>query len=99
MKRDDNKEVKLTHHNDGTLPRVKPEKEIWTHITEIDSTNVKELLYNKKNTLIVEFHHGGKYHYSDVKPVEFEAILKAASIGKALREYTADSKPYYKITE
>lgn len=97
MKRNDNKKVTLTFTDESIPPIV----EIWTHITEIDSTNVKELLFNNKKdgVLIVEFHHGGKYHYSDIKPVEFETILNSPSIGKALREWTADKKaPYYKIS-
>lgn len=87
-------EVKLSFHEVEHEPII----EIWEQVDEIDSTNVEQLLYNKRDKLIVTFHHGGKHHYSDVSPLEFELVVQADSIGKALREHIINKgKPSYKI--
>lgn len=89
-------EVKLTFHEVSK----KPLTQVWEQVDEIESTNVAKLLYNKKDTLIVEFHHGGKHNYSNVSPAEYEMVVNADSIGKALREYVINpGKPSYKIGE
>lgn len=68
-------------------------------VDDIDSTNVSKLEYVKKQQeLKVVYHHGGKYLYKEVTKKEFNHIIEADSIGKAVREVCIiTNKPFTKL--
>lgn len=79
IQNDNLSEIKKQNKKDMKIEQI--------HITEIDSSNIKELLYTPStNILITTFKRGQRYQYEDVLPTEFEALLESDSIGKAHQE-------------
>lgn len=69
------------------------------HITDIDSTNIGELLYTPSTKiLITKYKHGNSYLYEGVTPEEFDTLINSDSIGKAHNEIIVRSgKTAYKL--
>jgi hypothetical protein len=55
-------------------------------MTPVDSTHIKAIGHDPaSNTLAIEFHKGGVYHYHDVPADKHTAILNADSISAAFK--------------
>ena len=54
---------------------------------EVESSNIKEVSYDPDaKLLIVVFHNGSSYSYSDVEPDSVCSLLFSESIGKAFHD-------------
>ncbi len=54
----------------------------------VESSNLQAVGFDEnQNILIVEFKHGGTYHYYDIDKTIFDELLVADSKGTYLNEY------------
>jgi len=51
--------------------------------SQVKSSNIKTVAYDPLlNNLIIEFHNGTKYEFVAVPKLEYDNIIKSASIGR-----------------
>lgn len=64
----------------------------------VSSSNVAAVGYDEESkTLAVEFHNGGVYHYYDVPPNTFKALLTADSVGQYLNMVVKSQFSFSKV--
>lgn len=65
--------------------------------TPVDSSHLKSIGYEPESqTLTVEFHKGGIYHYHNVPPQKYEQLMNADSHGKYFLNNIKNSHPVKK---
>lgn len=61
---------------------------------QTDSTNIRLVEYDKEAMeLLVTFHRGGKYKYSNVPLMAFVALTTSDSVGQAFSKHIKDKYP------
>ncbi len=65
---------------------------------KVDSSNLASVGYDEeKQTLEIEFNHGGVYQYFDVPKEEYEALMNADSLGSYFYHNIRDVYEYEKL--
>lgn len=66
--------------------------------TSVNSSNLKSVGYDEtRETLEIEFLHGGVYQYFDVPKSEYGALIKANSHGKYFVAHIKDNYDFEKV--
>ena len=61
----------------------------------VKSSQIKSIGYDPSSqTLAVEFHSGGVYHYSGIHPEKYDFLMKAESIGKHFSAHIKNKKDH-----
>lgn len=78
------------------MAKSKAWEPVWC--MECESSNIARVKYKPlKEKLLVEFHNGGQYVYSDFPPKEFLKFSKAESVGTFLNQHIKDIYPCKKV--
>lgn len=71
------------------------EQQVGTWIP-VESSNLKQVMWNAWGILSVEFINGSIYDYMDVPREVFDGLLSAESKGQYFKEHVKAAFPYYR---
>ncbi|MEG6521119.1 KTSC domain-containing protein [Desulfotomaculum sp. 1211_IL3151] len=64
----------------------------------VTSSNISSIGYDTTtNTLVIKFHSGGLYQYSDVPATIYQGLMSASSHGQYFHRLIKNVYPYRKI--